>query len=359
MKIELKTILIKDLTDGYEDNDEEGVVGYKGKLDIRPPYQRNFIYKDKPRNAVIDTVKKGFPLNVMYWAVRKNGELEVIDGQQRIISICTYVHGDYSINGLSFDNLPDDKQKEIMNYPLTVYFCTGTESEKLEWFKTINISGEELTAQELRNAVYAGPWVSDAKRYFSKINGLVYNLAGDYLNGSANRQEYLETAIKWISMGKIEDYMSKSQHKTNSKVLLDYFKNVILWLEKNFKSKTIMKGIDWGTYYNAYKDKKFNTKKIESDVKKLILDDDVTNKKGIYPYLITGDEKHLSLRAFTNSQKIKVHKRQGGKCMKCKKIFDIKDMEADHIVAWSKGGLTVEDNCQLLCVKDHKLLKNK
>ena len=359
MKIELKSILIKDLTDGYEDNDEEGVVGYKGKLDIRPPYQRNFIYKDKPRNAVIDTVKKGFPLNVMYWAVRKNGELEVIDGQQRIISICTYVHGDYSINGLSFDNLPDDKQKEIMNYPLTVYFCTGTESEKLEWFKTINISGEELTAQELRNAVYAGPWVSDAKRYFSKINGLVYNLAGDYLNGRANRQEYLETAIKWISMGKIEDYMSKSQHKTNSKVLLDYFKNVILWLEKNFKSKTIMKGIDWGTYYNAYKDKKFNTKKIESDVKKLILDDDVTNKKGIYPYLITGDEKHLSLRAFTTSQKIKVHKRQGGKCMKCKKIFDIKDMEADHIVAWSKGGLTVEDNCQLLCVKDHKLLKNK
>jgi len=359
MKIELKTILVKDLTDGYEDNAEEGVVGYKGKLDIRPPYQRNFIYKDKPRDAVIDTVKKGFPLNVMYWAVRKNGEFEVIDGQQRIISICTYVHGDYSINGLAFDNLPDDKQKDIMNYPLTVYFCTGTESEKLDWFKTINIAGLELTPQELRNAVYAGPWVSDAKRYFSKINGLIYNLAGDYLNGSANRQEYLETAIKWISKGKIEDYMSEHQHKTNSKELLDYFKKVVLWLEKNFKTKTIMKGVDWGTYYNEYKDKNFISKKIESKVNALILDDDVTNNKGIYPYLITGDEKHLSLRAFTKSQKLKVHQKQGGKCKKCKKIFDIEKMEADHIIAWSKDGRTVEDNCQMLCIKDHKLLKNK
>ena len=186
-----------------------------------------------------------------------------------------------------------------MNYPLTVYFCTGTESEKLEWFKTINISGMELTPQELRNAVYAGPWVSDAKRYFSKINGLVYNLAGDYLNGSANRQEYLETAIRWISRGKIVNYMSEYQHKNSSKDLLDYFKKVILWLEKNFKSKTIMKGVDWGIYYNEYKNKNFDSKKIESKVQKLILDDDVSNKKGIYPYLITDDEKHLSLRAFT------------------------------------------------------------
>ena len=155
MKIILKQILVRDLTNGYEDRDEEGTYGYAGKLDIRPPYQRNFIYLDKQRNAVIDTVSKGFPLNVMYWADRENGNFEVIDGQQRIISICKYVNGDYSVNDLAFPNLTNDKQEQILDYPLTVYFCTGTDSEKLEWFKTINIAGEKLEPQELRNAVYS------------------------------------------------------------------------------------------------------------------------------------------------------------------------------------------------------------
>lgn len=209
MKIELREITIKELSDGYQDNAEAGVVGYGGKLDIRPPYQREFIYKDKQRDAVIDTVRKDFPLNVMYWAVREDGGYEVIDGQQRTLSVCQYVNGDFSIKGLAFHNLQDDQQGQILGYKLMVYFCTGTASEKLDWFKTINIAGEKLTDQELRNAVYAGPWTADAKRYFSKTGCAGYGLANDYVKGSPIRQEYLETAIEWhaeaTSAGTIEE----------------------------------------------------------------------------------------------------------------------------------------------------------
>ena len=187
MKIELKEITVADLFEGYKDNEESGVVAYSGKLDVRPPYQREFIYKDKQRDAVIDTISKNFPLNTIYWAVREDGNFEVIDGQQRTISICQYVNGDFSIEGLAFHNLPKDKQEIILNYKLTVYFCSGSDSEKLEWFKTINIAGEKLTDQELRNAVYSGSWVTDAKRYFSKRNCAASNLASDYLNGSSIR----------------------------------------------------------------------------------------------------------------------------------------------------------------------------
>ena len=208
MKIELKEITVRELVDGYQDNAENGVVGFGGKLDIRPPFQREFVYGDKERNAVIDTIQKGFPLNVMYWAVREDGNFEIIDGQQRTISICQYVEGNFSLNGIAFHNLLNDKQEQILTYKLMVYFCSGTDSEKLEWFETINIAGKELTKQELRNAVYSGSWVSDAKRYFSKNNRP--KIGDDYLNGSANRQEYLETAINWISGGNIADYMSKN-----------------------------------------------------------------------------------------------------------------------------------------------------
>src|SRR5580704_16516529 len=213
MKIELKEITIKKLTDGFADNAEQGVVAYGGKLDIRPPYQREFIYKDKQRDAVIDSVRKDFPLNVMYWAVRKDGHYEVIDGQQRTLSICQYVNGDFSIKGLAFHNLQDDQQEQILKYKLMVYLCSGTDSEKLDWFRTINIAGEELTEQELRNAVYSGSWVSDAKRYFSKNGCPAYGLANDYMKGTPIRQNYLETAIKWINDGEIEQYMAINQHK--------------------------------------------------------------------------------------------------------------------------------------------------
>ena len=201
MKIELKKITIKQLTNGFVDSAEEGVVAYGGKLDIRPPYQREFIYKDKQRDAVIDSVRRDFPLNVMYWAVRNDRDYEVIDGQQRTLSICQYVNGDFSINGLAFHNLKDDQQQQILGYKLMVYFCAGTDSEKLDWFRTINIAGEKHTDQELRNAVYAGPWTASAKPIFSKTNCAAYGLASKYLRGSPIRQEYLETAINWRSKG--------------------------------------------------------------------------------------------------------------------------------------------------------------
>jgi len=167
MDINLTEITVRELTDKYVDKEENGVLGYSGKLDIRPPYQREFIYKDKQRDAVVDTITKKYPLNVMYWAVREDGKFEVIDGQQRTISICQYIEGDFAFNNRYFHNLQKDEQEQLLNYKLMVYFCSGEDSEKLEWFKTINIAGEKLTDQELRNAVYSGSWVSDAKRYFS------------------------------------------------------------------------------------------------------------------------------------------------------------------------------------------------
>lgn len=360
MKIELKEITVKELTDGFQDNAEAGVVGYGGKLDIRPPYQREFIYKDKQRDAVIDTITKEFPLNVMYWAVREDGNFEVIDGQQRTISVCQYVAGDYSIKGLAIHNLPGDKKEQILGYKLMVYLCSGTDSEKLEWFKTINIAGEKLTEQELRNAVYAGPWVTDAKRYFSKSGCAASGIGSDYLNGSPIRQEYLETAIEWIADGTVEDYMSKHQHDPNASALWIYFQSVISWVDATFvKKRKFMKGVEWGTLYNEYKDKIYDTKAIEEETAKLIADDDVAKKSGIYPYILTRDEKHLSIRAFTDSMKQKVYERQNGICAKCGEHFEISGMEADHITPWHEGGKTIEANCQLLCKDDNRRKSGK
>lgn len=354
MKIELKKITAKELSKGYVDNAEEGVLGYNGKLDIRPPYQREFIYKDKQRDAVIDTVTKDFPLNVMYWAVRDDGNFEVIDGQQRTISICQYIEGDFSINGLAFHNLQKDKQEQILNYPLMIYLCSGTDSEKLEWFKTINIAGEKLTDQELRNAVYSGSWVSDAKRYFSKNNRP--KIGDDYLNGVANRQEYLETAIDWISEGHIEDYMSKHQHDKDAKGLWEYFQVVINWVEMIFTNyRQEMKGVPFGFLYNELKDKKFDTEKLEKEIAKLMEDEDVTNKKGIYSYILTRKEKNLNLRSFNDKQKREAYERQKGICPKCNEHFEITEMEADHIKPWHDGGQTIPENCQMLCKQDNRL----
>jgi hypothetical protein len=354
VKIDLKTITVKDLSKGYVDNAEEGVLGYDGKLDIRPPYQREFIYKDKQRDAVIDTVTKDFPLNVMYWSVRDDGNFEVIDGQQRTISLCQYVVGDFSINGLAFHNLQKDKQEQILNYPLMIYFCSGTDSERLDWFRTINIAGERLTDQELRNAVYSGSWVSDAKRYFSKSTRP--KLGDDYLSGVAIRQEYLETAIDWISEGNVEDYMSKHQHDKDAKKLWEYFQAVITWVETIFTNyRKEMKGVPFGFLYNEFKDKKFDAEKLEKEITKLMEDEDVTNKKGIYSYILTRKEKHLSIRSFTDKQKREAFERQRGICPKCRKRFKIEEMEGDHIMPWYKGGKTISENCQMLCEEDNRV----
>ena len=356
MNIELKEITIQELSDGFQDNNENGVVGFGGKLDIRPPYQREFIYKDKQRDAVINTVTKNFPLNVMYWAVREDGTFEVIDGQQRTISICQYVNGDFAYQNRYFHNLKADEKEQILNYKLMVYVCSGSESEKLEWFKTINIAGEKLTDQELRNAVYTGSWVSDAKRYFSKSGCVAYNIGGDYLNGSPIRQEFLETAIEWISEGKIESYMATHQHDPNATALWMYFQSVITWVNATFttKRKKFMKGIAWGFLYNKYKDVVYDTKAIEEETAKLIADDDVEKKSGIYAYILTRDERHLGIRTFSDSVKQKVYEKQGRKCVICKKEFDISEMEGDHITPWKDGGKTIEENCQMLCKDDNR-----
>jgi hypothetical protein len=359
MKIELKEITVRQLTEGYEDKFEDGVVGFGGRLDVRPPYQREFIYKDKQRDAVITTLKRDFPLNVMYWAVRDDGNFEIIDGQQRTISVCQYVDGDFAYENRYFHNLKDDEQEQILNYKLMVYFCSGTDSERLDWFRTINIAGEELTDQELRNAVYAGSWVSDAKRYFSKNSCPAYAIGSDFLNGVANRQEYLETAIDWISSAEnlnIEDYMAKHQHDPNAGALWRYFQDIITWVKTTFPIyRKEMKGVEWGKLYNKYKDVVYDTKGLEAKILKLIDDDDVQSIKGIYIYILTGEEKHLNLRQFDEKIKRKVYEKQKGICPKCPKgkHYKIEEMEADHIIPWHKGGHTTEDNCQLLCKYDN------
>jgi len=360
MDIELEEIRIRELADGYQDSAEEGVVAYGGKLDIRPPYQREFIYKDKQRDAVIHSVRKDFPLNVMYWSVREGGHYEVIDGQQRTLSICQYVNGDFSIKGLAFHNLQDDERRQILDYKLMVYFCSGTDSEKLDWFRTINIAGEEHTDQELRNAVYAGPWTADAKRYFSKTGCPAYGLASNYLKGSPIRQEYLETAITWHAKGKIEQYMSEHQHDENATPLWHHFQSVIGWVKATFpKYRKEMKGVAWGELYNQFHGKAFDTDEMEKRVAKLMLDEDVERKSGIYPYVLDGDEKHLNIRAFSENMKREAYERQNGICPKCNKHFELSEMEADHIKPWHEGGKTNAANCQMLCKDDNRRKSGK
>ena len=352
MEIKLHEITIRDVVNGYVDNQEAGVVGYGGKLDIRPPFQREFIYNEKERNAVIETINKGFPLNVMYWS--KNGDnYELLDGQQRTLSFCQYVNGDFSVDFKGFNNLPKDLQEKILDYKLMIYICDGTPSEKLDWFKIINIAGEKLTDQELRNSQYTGLWLHDAKRHFSKTGCPAYQIAEKYLNGSTIRQDYLETALKWIADRdkiEIEDYMGKHQDDNDANELWMYFQSVIDWVVRLFPNyRKEMKGIDWGILYNKYKDQSYNSSKLEEKVKEYMMDDDVTNKKGIYSFLITGDERYLNIRAFTDSQKREAYEKQNGICNICKNYFEINEMEGDHIIPWSRGGKTSSENCQMLC----------
>jgi hypothetical protein len=358
MKIQLQKVTVRDLTKDYKDNDEAGVVGYGGQLDIRPPYQREFIYKDKQRDAVITTVFKNFPLNVMYWAVRDEGDFEVIDGQQRTISICQYVAGDFSYNGRYFYNLQPDEKNQVLDYELMVYLCSGTDSEKLDWFQTINIAGAQLSDQELRNAVYAGSWVTDAKRYFSKAGCPAYGLGSRYVNGDLNRQAYLETAIKWINNGDIEGYMALHQHYPNANELWLYFHAVIAWVQATYPTyRREMKTVPWGELYNQFKHMPLDSKKLDAEVTRLMLDEDVERKKGIYSYLLDGREKHLNIRAFSTAMRREAYERQRGVCPECEnEHYEFEAMEADHITPWHEGGKTTAANCQMLCI-DHNRRK--
>jgi hypothetical protein len=389
MKIELHRITVRELVDGYVDDEEAGVRGYGGKLDIRPAYQRNFVYKEKERNAVISTVMKGFPLNVMYWAKNPDGTFEVMDGQQRTISLCQYFNGDFSWGELDlcakfFHRQPEDVQRKFLDYELMVYFCEGEPSEKIDWFKVINIAGLKLTAQEMRNAVYFGPWVADAKRYFSKQGCVAQKVGAQYLNGNADRQEYLETAIEWALQSDgmlrptekaIEDYMAIHQGDGEATGLWLNFQKVVNWVDTLFtKYRKEMKGLEWGRLYREFGARSYNPAELEKDVSRLMADKEVQNNKGVYEYLLSDRtrEEKLNLRQFDDDEKRAAYETQtaeaktrgASNCPLCAakgsgEIWDISEMEGDHIVPWSKGGKTVPENLQMLCKRCNALKSDK
>ena len=367
MKIELHEIRSGDVVEGYVDNDEEGVFGYGGKLNIRPKYQREFIYDDDKRQAVIDTVLKGFPLNVMYWVKNEDGTYELLDGQQRTISICQYVNNIFSYRDKLFYSRTQTEQNKILDYKLFIYFCEGNDEERLQWFRTINIAGIKLTEQELRNANYVGPWLTNAKKYFSKTGCPAYKISQNYCKAIVNRQELLELALKWYcnfkKIDKIESYMTAHQFDENADELWLYFSSVIEWVKTKFKVyRREMLGQNWGEMYNEYYNLTLDADKLESEIKKLMVDEEVQNKRGIYMYVLSGKTKYLNLREFDNNIKRQVYERQEGVCPVCKRegrkkfVYALEEMEADHIVPWVEGGKTILENCQLLC-RDHNRQK--
>ena len=359
MKIELKPITIRELAKDYIDNSQAGVSAFGGKLDVRPAYQREFVYKDKQREAVIASVRKGFPLNVMYWVDNGDDNYEVLDGQQRTISICQFVTNYFSIDDTNFYNLEKDQQEQILNYEVQVYVCKdGTDSEKLEWFRIINIAGEKLSEQELRNATYRGTWLTEAKKHFSKNDSAAKHLGDKYINAKWGRQEGLETALDWISDGKIESYMSKHQHDPNDNELWLYYQAVISWVNTLFSNyRKEMKSVNWGMLYNTYHKNAYDAVTLEKEIAVLMADSEVGNKKGIYEYVFDRTEKHLSLRQFDDNIKRSVYEKQGGICPLCKdksKKWNYEEMEGDHDTPWSKGGKTTEENCVMLCRKHNR-----
>lgn len=359
MRIEKLSVTVRDLVNGFEDKGDEGVVGYGGLLDIRPSYQREFVYNTDKQMAVIDSIMKGYPLNAMYWAPKENGGYEVIDGQQRTLSICNFYTENLDLNSRYIFNLQPDEKERFFNYELMVFVCHGSPSEKLRWFETINISNLVLTPQEMRNATYAGPWVNDAKRYFSKRSAPASSMAKDYLSGEANRQKYLETAIKWAcgssSDEAIRTYMSEHSREASANRLWLHFQSVINWVAATFtKKRPQMKSVDWGQLYDRYHELPVDPLDIEKRCQTLFLDDDVTKKAGIYEYVLSGDERKLNIRAFTTAQKMVAYERQGGICPVCQREgrpshYEFHEMEGDHITPWSQGGKTNAENCQMLC----------
>ena len=306
----------------------------------------------------------------MYWVKNADGTFEMLDGQQRTISICQYVNGEFVLDDRrTFDILLPTEQERFLNYKLMIYICEGDDKEKLDWFETINIAGEKLTPQEMRNAIFASEWLSDAKKYFSKTNCFAQTEYGKYLNGSAIRQDYLETALKWIAdrdnLEDIRDYMAaqKSNEVKNCDEIRDYFEDIFEWVEKTFpkfRSK-LMKGQTWGIFYNKYSKNNYSAEDLESEIAKLLKDFDVTNQRGIYEYLLGGkkNEKLLNIRQFDARIRATVYERQKGICIKCGKHYDIEEMQADHIVAWSKGGKTIAENCQMLCAECNRQKSDK
>jgi hypothetical protein len=381
-------ITVEDICDGFVYNELEGkgLFGLSGKLTIQPEYQRNYIYASdgsKKEIAVIQSVLKGYPIGLIYFNKVSGSNLEVLDGQQRITSLGRFKTGKFAIkddndNAQYFSGMAKDKQKKILETKLTIYECEGTESEIKDWFKTINIVGIPLNNQEFYNALYSGPFVTLAKAEFSNSQNANIQKWSTYIKGSANRQEFLECALDWISKGKIVDYMSLHRKDTNIQELKTYFNSVIDWVSSVFVNvESEMCGLEWGRLYEKYHTKAYNPAGVSAEVQKHYADICVKNKKGIFEYILGGskDTKLLNVRVFDDPTKKTVHASQTKKaeakgksnCPLCAighdankiKIWKFGEMDADHVTAWSKGGNTTIKNCQMLCITHNRAKGNR
>jgi 5-methylcytosine-specific restriction endonuclease McrA len=379
-------ITIEDICKGFIYNELEGkgLFGLSGKLTIQPEYQRNYIYADGKRDvAVIQSILKGYPLGLIYFNKVSDDKFEVLDGQQRITSFGRYVTNKFAVkdeNGMEqyFRSIAADKQAKILNAKLLIYECEGAESEIKEWFRTINIAGVPLNNQELLNAVYSGPFVTLGKEEFSNSRNPNNQKWSAYVSGSANRQEFLECALDWVSKGKIDLYMSNHRSDTNITELKTYFKTVIDWVSSVFKDvESEMRGLEWGRLYEQYHKQAYDPKKVSEEVKKLYGDLYVKNRKGIFEYVLGGsvDSKLLDVRVFDDATKKSIYTKQtteaeGKKISNCplcalghdankSKVWKLAEMDADHVSAWSKGGATDTKNCQMLCKTHNRAKGNK
>ena len=387
MKTELRTdITIAQLCEGfhYSELEGKGLYGMNGQLTIQPEYQRNYIYLDTGKDvAVIDSILKGYPIGLIYFNRTPEGQLEVLDGQQRITSIGRFYEGGLSIidkNGLpqSLDSLDDEPREKFLNTPLLIYICEGTTDEIKEWFRTINIAGVPLRTQELLNAVYSGPFVTLAKEEFSNSNNANIQKWSHFVSGDVKRQDYLATALKWVSHdGDIANYMKAHRNDTDINELKMFFNEVIGWVSSVFKTiYPEMKGLEWGQLYDTYHKNSYNPSVVDEKVAKLMDDVQIQQqgRKNIFEYVLGGeqDTKLLHVRVFDEktkrivyNQQTKEAKEEGkSNCPYCAighdtnktKIWALKDMDADHVAAWSKGGETTIENCQMLC-KPHNRSK--
>ncbi len=384
MEAKLNTdITIQALCDGFIYNELEGkgLFGLSGTLTIQPEYQRNYIYADGKRDvAVIDSLLKGYPLGLIYFNQTADEAFEVLDGQQRITSIGRFVTGKFAITDEQgrkqyFDSLPVDKKEKILQSKILVYECQGEESEIKEWFKTINIAGVPLNEQELLNAVYSGQFVTLAKAKFSNSQNSHIQKWSSYVSGTALRQDFLACALDWVSRGNVSEYMSQHRNDDNIKELEVYFQTVIDWVSGLFIDvEKEMCGLEWGRLYETYKGTAYDPKKLAEQVKALYEDSYVKNRRGVFEYLLGGsqDSKLLQVRVFDEATKKSVYAKQTkqakaegiSNCPLCAlgnnnnrtKIWSLKDMDADHVTAWSKGGATDVSNCEMLC-KTHNRAK--
>jgi len=388
MKTTLKTYLVKEICEGFVYNELEGkgLFGLAGKLVIQPEYQRNYIYASdggKREQAVIESVLKGYPIGLIYFNKTPEDKFEVLDGQQRITSLGRFVTDKFAIfddNGSPqyFSGMADDKQKKILNTELLIYECEGTESEIKEWFKTINIAGIPLNDQELLNAVYSGSFVTLARAEFSNSQNPNVQKWSAYIKGSVNRQDFLRCALDWVSKGKISEYMSLHRYDDNINELKTYFNTVIDWVSGVFTDvKAEMRGLEWGRLYETYHNRAYDPKEVSKEVSRLYTDPYVRNRRGIFEYVLGGcvDTQLLDIRVFDEATKKIVYEKQTteakekgvSNCPLCAlgndanktRIWKYEEMEADHVTAWSKGGNSTIENCQMLCKTHNRAKGNK